>query len=100
MKLGKFGGLSKNVVTLLHRDEVGFDKGIWSNDDEISLINEDDLFFLVQGVNSVAVKPTADVENLCFKLSQGLVIWALRSVKNGQYRIQGEIGRASCRERV
>ena len=89
MKLGKFGGLSKNVVTLLHRDEVGFDKGIWSNDDEISLINEDDLFFLVQGVNSVAVKPTADVENLCFKLSQGLVIWALRSVKNGQYRIQG-----------
>jgi hypothetical protein len=89
MRLGKFGGLSKNVVTLFHCDEVGFDQDIWSVDDEVTLINEGVLFFLVQRGNSVAVKPTSDVENLCFKLSQGLVIWALRLLKNGQYRIQG-----------
>lgn len=88
MKIGQFGGLSKQTTLLLNKDSSAIKISDWSIGSEVSLVKEGNLFFLLQGDKTSPVEPADNAAELSIKLSRGLALWSIVSIKKNKFYLK------------
>lgn len=90
MKLSEFSGLTKTTVQLRNQDASEIDKNVWIIGEEINIISEGDYFYISQREknNFVKVMPINAVESLHNKVSRGVTLWALTSIKKNRFYLR------------
>lgn len=88
MKLGKFNGLSKQIVRLIDPGGKFIEKKDWKIGEEVSLIEDSGYFYLEQGNVRSSVKPGEAGQNLSLKIGRGQALWSLTSIRKNQFFVR------------
>ncbi|ACN14586.1 hypothetical protein HRM2_14770 [Desulforapulum autotrophicum HRM2] len=88
MKLGKFNGLSKQIVRLIDPGGKFIEKKDWKIGEEVTLIEDSGGFYLQQGNVIKSVKPDEARQNLSLKIGRGHLLWSLTSIRKNQFFVR------------
>ena len=85
MKIGQFGGLSKQTTQLFNKDSSVIKQDNWSIGADVSLTKEGSYFFLIQGDKTISIEPAGNAAELSIKVSRGLALWSLTSINKNSF---------------